>query len=463
MNERRKRIFSIIALIVLVIFILSSMIMPLFMTAQADDLSNLQGQYKGLQQQQQEIGAMIQANQKGQQDLSAKKAGIDQNIALLQQQINVLRQSIGLLDTRIGEKEEVLARTQQEYDANRQLFKERLRALYIDGNESYLDVLLSATSITDFLMKAEVLHDISVYDNRLLQSLQTGMDQIKQQTAAIVKDRDSLSSAQNDLKTRQTDLKQQSQQSAQMLATLKNIENQLKAQNASVDAKEKSANAAIAKMILEQLQSKQAYSGVTSGNFLWPIQGLETYISSGYGPRHGHSYPHTGVDISAEDIYGHPIAAAADGQVVFASYDSIYGNCVILNNGLNKDGQYVLTLYGHACRFADGIVPGAEVKRGQTLSYVGSTGNSTGPHLHFQVMLCGENMLKANAGSISFADLRIDVNPLSFVYTNMDCINIDYYKSHGNDDYPYIKTNWPETFRSASSDSKDTSDSKSES
>ena len=138
----------------------------------------------------------------------------------------------------------------------------------------------------------------------------------------------------------------------------------------------------------------------TSFSFQWPLDSKYKTITSPFGyrkhPIYGTRKLHTGVDISGSGINGKPVYAAADGVISVAKYDRSYGNYVIISHGTATDGKYYQTLYAHMTR--DTVSVGQTVKKGQQIGLVGSTGDSTGPHLHFE--------MRVNGGR---------VNPLSYV------------------------------------------------
>ncbi|MCK5743250.1 MAG: peptidoglycan DD-metalloendopeptidase family protein, partial [Caldisericia bacterium] len=139
----------------------------------------------------------------------------------------------------------------------------------------------------------------------------------------------------------------------------------------------------IAKKILERNRSHK-----TDGRFIWPVSGR---LSSPYGmrmhPIHGTYRMHYGIDISHSKIIGEPIHAAADGLISLCRWYSGYGNCVMINHGTDDSGKVFQTLYAHMSRYGTRL--NTRVKKGQVIGYIGSTGRSTGPHLHFEVRVNG--------------------------------------------------------------------------
>jgi murein DD-endopeptidase MepM/ murein hydrolase activator NlpD len=158
----------------------------------------------------------------------------------------------------------------------------------------------------------------------------------------------------------------------------------LKAKAAALAKQEQEAS----RKIQEEIERMQDTGGSFSGQFAWPTPGfniITTRYNTSYDPwNSGTSTVHTGTDISGSGIFGTKILAMESGTVTLASYYGGYGNCVIIDHGTSAvDGQKYKSLYGHAERL--NVVKGQKVVKGQVIAYVGSTGNSTGAHLHLEL------------------------------------------------------------------------------
>jgi murein DD-endopeptidase MepM/ murein hydrolase activator NlpD len=402
MKNTKKRMISIIAVIVIIAFIIGSMIIPLAMSAKAGDtINSLNNQLDSLQKQQQLIVNQINANKKSQADTTTQKKSIDQNITVTQQQISVLNQQINTLNAKITVKGQDVVNAQQNIDTNYKLFKDRLRAIYIHGNESFVEVLLSSTSVTDFFMKSEVLTDISIHDNELLSNLKADKQAMEDAKKTIETDKASVVASQTKMTSKNSSLIDLSSQSTVLLNKLSSDKIKLDKQNDQIQTQMDVANKQI-----EQLKSQGAFVG---GDFAWPLQNLKTTITSTFSyrisPTTKRGEFHTGIDITKQGggTMGYPISAANDGKIIEAIHSNVsYGNHLVIDHGGG-----ILTLYGHCSSFAAGIAVGTKVKKGQIIAYVGSTGNSTGPHLHFSVLLNGAY-----------------VNPLNYTYGGANCNNM---------------------------------------
>lgn len=311
-----------------------------------------------------------------------------------QKQIDELNDQISDTNKKISETEEKLQKAQKDFDKQEELLKARLVAAYEAGETSYLDVLLSSENITDFISNYYLITEVATYDAELL-------DKIEKEKQEIAEAKEILEQSKKELDTQKA-----SKQSVSLqLQTSKNNKNkyvtelteeqqslqakidQLRKDNESLDASISAKKAAIAAWKKQQEASKgsggsssgggSSYSGGSSSSgFIRPVNSYVTtgmyYSSGGY---------HGAVDFGASGVNGMPVYAVADGYVVLTrSLTTSYGNYVII---AHANGLY--TLYAHGQAGSITVSEGQTVKQGQQIMRVGSTGNSTGPHLHFEV------------------------------------------------------------------------------
>ena len=284
------------------------------------------------------------------------------------------------LQTSIDDATQKLAIASQSYTEKSDMLAKRLVAMYESGNISYLDVLLNSNNITDFISRYYILEEIAEYDSILIK-------QVEEEKKNIETTKQKLENEQAEIKIVKAKLEQTSivlnnmktlQQS--YVDDLTDAEKVLQEQiteykkgQAEIEAKILAAN------------STDVNIQYTGGEMLWPVAISGTAITSTYGvrehPIQGVVKEHTGIDIGNTPM-GSPVVAAADGIVTYAGWLGGYGNCVMINHG---DG--VVTLYGHGNKILTEL--NKEVKQGDVIMEVGSTGNSTGPHLHFEVRVNG--------------------------------------------------------------------------
>ena len=308
-------------------------------------------------QQIQELGDKITEYENQYNDLKNQVAEMEANIAVIDADIN---------------------KVQAEYDRKENLLKKRMVALYKAGDATYLDVLLSSSSIVDFLSKYYMLEKIIDYDTDLMKELEV--------------EKNSIENKKQEQEKKKADLKVAKAKAGQMQILMENNKMLQENYSAKLTTEEATLNEQILQYkqeqeeIERQIQAAINWSGdlaiqYKGGVMIWPVGVNGTYITSPFGNRlhpiqSVYKY-HSGIDIGNAG-YGAPVLAAADGVVTYAGVMSGYGNCVMINHGSG-----IVTLYGHGQTIYATL--GQTVKQGDVIMAVGSTGNSTGPHLHFEV------------------------------------------------------------------------------
>lgn len=308
-------------------------------------------------QQIQELGDKITEYENQYNDLKNQVAEMEANIAVIDADIN---------------------KVQAEYDRKENLLKKRMVALYKAGDATYLDVLLSSSSIVDFLSKYYMLEKIIDYDTDLMKELEV--------------EKNSIENKKQEQEKKKADLKVAKAKAGQMQILMENNKMLQENYSAKLTTEEATLNEQILQYkqeqeeIERQIQAAINWSGdlaiqYKGGVMIWPVGVNGTYITSPFGnrlhPIQGVYKYHSGIDIGNAG-YGAPVLAAADGIVTYAGVMSGYGNCVMINHGSG-----IVTLYGHGQTIYATL--GQNVKQGDVIMAVGSTGNSTGPHLHFEV------------------------------------------------------------------------------
>jgi len=329
----------------------------------AEDLPSkdeAEAMYESLQQKYEEIDNSYKSLSETQTTLDELSTQIESyNATIAQIEANTA-------DTRA--KIETLQQQQAEQEAQ---LEERLRVLYMYGNDGYVQILFSSENLTDLLTRVDSMRDVMVADrenvtnientkNEISDSIATEMQQLQEAEDAKTA-QETLQKAQEELKTKQQAM--------------------IDENTASAEAEKADYNAIASSLGLP------LFNGV-AGGFLWPFDmtlARAFYISSPFGYRSspggiGSTY-HEGIDITPGA--GTPIMAVADGLVTKAENYSGYGNCVVIDNGTNESGVPISTLYGHMQSYV--VSEGQTVTQGQVIGYVGSTGNSTGAHLHLTV------------------------------------------------------------------------------
>ena len=289
-------------------------------------------------------------------------------------QMNKTQEELSTKETEISTAEEELVQAKVDEDDQYNSMKKRIKFMYEGGNTQFLEILMSSSNIGDLLNKAEYVSKLSSYDRDMLTAFQDTVKAVEEKEAKLQDEYEKLNTLQSSLVSQQTE--------AQTLisskeAQIAEIQDQI-TDNANLlaDLKAKAEEA-------KRLQEEQASSGNVvsgSGYFTHPCPGM-TYQSSYFGEvRSFDSRPHKGNDYAAPT--GTPTYAAAAGTVITAGWSNSAGNWVVISHG-----NGLVTKYMHHSSIC--VSAGQRVAKGQQIGYVGSTGYSTGAHLHFQVELNG--------------------------------------------------------------------------
>jgi murein DD-endopeptidase MepM/ murein hydrolase activator NlpD len=376
------------AVVLAMVLLVSPQILPPT-TAAATSLSELQQKQAQLKKQQAQIAAKLKTLKADKAKKLEYKNTLDSQRETVQNQIDLLNQQISALDKDIKGKEAQIAEKQETINTNYEKLKERLRAMYLTGEASNLEIILSAKNIMDLSDKTEAIKAITTHDTELINTLKSDMDSIKEQKEAIEANREEVAKAKVAQDAKRRELSELINETNAVIAEISKDESAAQSESAKIAKEEAKAAAAIDQWYKDYYASHRSSNDsggyVSTGNFMWPVPGVSN-ITSGFGSRWGTT--HKGIDISSSGIYGKPIVAADGGKVIMAGWGNYgtgyggYGNVVAINHG----GGYS-TLYGHCSRVA--VSTGQVVKKGQVIAYVGSTGQSTGPHLHFEIRVNG--------------------------------------------------------------------------
>ncbi len=377
----KKIISEIITVLTVLIFLFQ---INLALATSTTDLQNEQNENnKEIQQQQKELKE-VQTNKS---KTITEIEQISDKISTYETEIDELDGKITTISSQIKTSEDKIKEAEKEYNKNEELLNERLVTMYEGGDSSYLDVILSSESLSDILSNYFLISELASYDTELLEKIDKQKKEIESEKNKLETSKKELNTTKSTKVSKQTQLKSAKNEKNKYVDKLsedeKEIEKkieQLQQDNKAIDAKIKAAQAAIEKAKKQQNSSNS--SGLSSGGknpsgFIRPVKGYSVttglYYSSG---RY-----HGAVDFSGSGIKGSPIFAVADGYVVTTqSLRTSYGNYVLI---AHYNGLY--TLYAHGLSGSIAVKAGQTVKQGQQIMKVGSTGNSSGPHLHFEV------------------------------------------------------------------------------
>ena len=377
-------------------------------TAEYDEqISEIKAQQEANEAEAAELNATLDALRAKTADAEEYQATLEKKIENYQQSIDLAREHIDELNGSIKELEGEIKKADAEYASTLEKLKKRLKALYTSGGElTTLEILLDSTSLYDFSMRSEAVKSFTRHDKLLMEEIKDYMLKTQEQRDALSAQKTELADQKKALESKQAELEELEAENQKLIEEL-NIQSanaealiaqneresqdylaqldQLIADRAEQAAREEEER----RKAEEEAQKNQGSSGgseyvpsgggsVDSGDlsFGWPLAGYGYgSITQYYGGMYSGT-PHKGLDIGVP--YGTPIYASESGQVLSAEYHWSWGNNVLIWH----NGTYS-TRYAHCSSLA--VSAGQYVEKGQVIGYVGSTGQSSGPHLHFEV------------------------------------------------------------------------------
>ncbi len=385
----RKKIAGVIC-VLLVFTLLLSLVLTAFGSAQAvtqSQIDALKNQQEAINQQKNEIKDKLTDLQSQMTSAVEKKTYLDEQNELARQEIELINEQIDLYEKLIEKKAAELEEAKKVEEAQKEALRVRMRAMEENGKLSYFSVLFKASSFTDFL---SLLNDITMvmeYDKKLEDQYIAARQHVEEVKAEYEATKQENEDKKVELEAKKKELEIQIDNAVEVIngldSDIAEYQKQFDANASQEQAIRNQIDTLIAE--LERQQQQQQGGNITSGtgSFLWPTPS-SYYVSSPYGyrthPIFGDQRFHSGVDIGA--AHGAQILAADSGTVVTAVYSSSYGNYVVISHGNGNS-----TLYAHMSSMA--VSAGQTVNKGDVIGYVGSTGWSTGAHLHFEIKLGG--------------------------------------------------------------------------
>lgn len=351
---------------------------------------------KSLKEAQEEKNALEKELKKAQEtinELKESKGNVEEKVSELNQQLIQISARITELENQLTQKSEAIVNTQAELDTAKQQvesqyadMKVRIQFMYENGHSSYMDALFAAGNVSEFLNAAEYIAQIQSYDRQKLNEFQQTVEQVANMEAQLEQEYADLQSLKATVESEKASvasmMRQKESELSNISEDINGVQSEADYYAAEIQAQEELI-AAIKRAEAEKQASGVVDSPYSGGVFTWPCPS-STRITSDYGvrisPTSGASSNHKGIDIGAAN--GADIVAAAAGTVKAATYSSAAGNYVMIDHG---GGLY--TVYMHASSLL--VSEGQTVSAGQVIAKVGSTGISTGNHLHFGVSLNG--------------------------------------------------------------------------
>lgn len=377
-----------------------AVVVPASAVTQAE-IDAMKEEANSLKQQQEEIQEQLDSLAADRENAMARKTLLEQQINATRAEINTIAAQIAKYDELIAQKQTELDEAEAEEQAQYELFCERVRYMEEQGEVSYWSILFSSKDFADLLDNAMMVEEIMDYDNQVMDQLIALREQIEQDKAELETARQEQQDAKAEQEAAQANLQAQESEVDALLSQISNQEDELEAREAQLRAASDAATAEIA--AAERELAAQIANVPSESGFLWPLPGrynLSSLFGSRKHPITGKANNHTGIDIPASS--GTSILAAKSGVVTTSTYNNSYGNYVVVSH---SDGTS--SLYAHMVR--RNCSKGDTVSQGQVIGYVGTTGSSTGNHLHFEVRVNGSRVDPINY----FTDLPLTISGVS--------------------------------------------------
>ena len=345
-----------------------------------------------LQDQQSTLNSKIKETQKALQEIKTEKSStlnevqnLTAQISEYESQITDLNGQIDQLKEQITEAQENLDKAIEEYDEQEKLLNDRLVLMYENGETSYLDFMLSSEGLTDFISNYYLVSELAQYDTDLLEQIQAKKQSIEEQKTKLENSKTELDTAKASKEQKQLEIKNAKAEKDKYVSKLSSEEKQTQSELEQYEADKQAVTAELSRIAASESYTLSAPS---ASGYIFPVAGCSkaNIANKSYPSYSGH----TGVDVNI-GVTGRSVVAVKSGTVVTSTalrsssggYRS-YGEYVVINH---HDGT--MTLYAHMLAGSRTVSSGQSVSQGQVIGTVGSTGNSTGTHLHFEVRVNG--------------------------------------------------------------------------
>ena len=401
-----KKFVRILAIVLAFIMLLSVAMIAISALADATasarvtraQIEELRKEKRELERQKREIASRINAIEFERSTEIAKKEVLDEQIILTGQEIDNINATIEYFNLLIREKEYEVFNAQRRENEQLEKYKSRVRNMEENGLISYLEIIFDSTSFSDMLARIDFVADIMRSDENAYNNLVRARNVTIARKLELEETKEELDEEKILLQQKEEELFEQLEEAEAIIYRMEQDIEESRRLHAQVRADEDKVQSDIRQMVAalarqEEAERRareaaaararqQAGGSVTgSGQFIWPVSGT---ITSGFGVRRhpvfGDLRQHSGIDIAAP--HGTRVVAADSGTVIESTYNSSYGNYVVISHG-----NGVTTLYAHLSTRSVG--KGTTVSKGQQIGLIGSTGVSTGPHLHFEVSING--------------------------------------------------------------------------
>ena len=421
---KRAAAFVLCAALVLVTGVFPTRVQAKSLDDLKKDYNELEKEIEANQKKLENIQNQQASNAEKMKLLSSQAEAISSQLDVLNSQLSVLNADIADYDREISALDKKIADAQSKIDkidadiaATQEKISERLRATYMAGSSSWIEILLESDSISSLLLRIQLLASVTENDNKLISKLEKQIEELNAAKAELDKDKKALEEKRSLLVEKKSELDSKNKTLSSKQSAYNANYRQISALMTSLDKssaeyqqelqRQYRKRAAFERQI-DQLVSGGSQGGdndyYDNGEMLWPVPYKSSYISAGYGyydPEGDGTYTmHPAIDIVVREngvnvSYGKNIIAAQSGKVLVRGYSDVGGNYITIDHG---DGYR--TYYGHCSKIIASA--GQYVEKGEVIAYIGNTGYVTGPHVHFQVMQVKNGVVNR-------------LNPLNFV------------------------------------------------
>lgn len=421
---KRAAAFVLCAALVLVTGVFPTRVQAKSLDDLKKDYNELKKEIEANQKKLENIQNQQASNAEKMKLLSSQAEAISSQLDVLNSQLSVLNADIADYDREISALDKKIADAQSKIDkidadiaATQEKISERLRATYMAGSSSWIEILLESDSISSLLLRIQLLASVTENDNKLISKLEKQIEELNAAKAELDKDKKALEEKRSLLVEKKSELDSKNKTLSSKQSAYNANYRQISALMTSLDKssaeyqqelqRQYRKRAAFERQI-DQLVSGGSQGGdndyYDNGEMLWPVPYKNSYISAGYGyydPEGDGTYTmHPAIDIVVREngvnvSYGKNIIAAQSGKVLVRGYSDVGGNYITIDHG---DGYR--TYYGHCSKIIASA--GQYVEKGEVIAYIGNTGYVTGPHVHFQVMQVKNGVVNR-------------LNPLNFV------------------------------------------------
>ncbi len=421
---KRAAAFVLCAALVLVTGVFPTRVQAKSLDDLKKDYNELEKEIEANQKKLENIQNQQASNAEKMKLLSSQAEAISSQLDVLNSQLSVLNadiadydREISALDKKIADAQSKIDKIDADISATQEKISERLRATYMAGSSSWIEILLESDSISSLLLRIQLLASVTENDNKLISKLEKQIEELNAAKAELDKDKKALEEKRSLLVEKKSELDSKNKTLSSKQSAYNANYRQISALMTSLDRssaeyqqelqRQYRKRAAFERQI-DQLVSGGSQGGdndyYDNGEMLWPVPYKNSYISAGYGyydPEGDGTYTmHPAIDIVVREngvnvSYGKNIIAAQSGKVLVRGYSDVGGNYITIDHG---DGYR--TYYGHCSKIIASA--GQYVEKGEVIAYIGNTGYVTGPHVHFQVMQVKNGVVNR-------------LNPLNFV------------------------------------------------